>query len=366
MPDNDSIPSLHPVATSEQRRAHGQELAMDAILSSALANTSLQLQQRPSRLPKVLLASVAVIALLATLAFVFFPKESAQQSGPQLMLRFSSSISNVKVTSKGESASMAVNGSVGWGDRLMVKPNSQAWFEYEDGTSILAFGDTEFLIQQDKDNEKSKVIELKSGSIQIEAKPQVDGAKIVVKTDDSQCSVLGTVFRVTKKQVGTELFVQEGKVAIALPDGSGELAVTKGKQVKSDGKSLSQVELEDLSADLIRGFRIVDVRDNSVIKSFEGIEGNFSFSRKEVPEQGINIQLVTHPSVTSVKVKDFLTGRHQEEKYLPFSLATDNLHIGKGQSALKLGKGVRKFEIVPKIAGRKPQAPVFLNIEFTK
>lgn len=101
------------------------------------------------------------------------------------------------------------NSGLGFGDTLVVAKGGEAHLRLPDQSIVRCFGGTTLRMPK---TDFGWVVEHQSGQIFVEAKPQPNDRRLIVRTPDTEIRIRGTQFLVTITRGGTRVNVETGTV----------------------------------------------------------------------------------------------------------------------------------------------------------
>lgn len=314
---------------------------------------------RRSKLPAL---ATAALIVLSVFGVVFFQ-----------MHRISSQRSPSVVHAAGQVSSMGPR--IDAGQNIATGPDGAATLQYLDGTTVELGADTRVTIMCDSVWDRSKMLELVSGSLRSEIAPQIRGSEMVFRAGSTRAVVLGTTLSLKKDTQRTRLEVSEGRVRF-VPEKGKELAVEGGHFAENGPTG---VRSGMLAAPGISGFTLMDAETDRPIRELSLIDVE-TISLASLPTRKVNIRAdhdgapATHVVIKVERSDRGATGlpphASDPHKYPPYFVAGDHWAEGRPEDCAPWTPPPGIYQITAEafyqVDGAEVSSPpVNLSIRFT-
>jgi hypothetical protein len=308
-------------------------------------------------------AVAAMVALLAIAGTLFQIKRISSERTPVL-----AGFSGIVTPSGGRIMN---------GGSLQVGPGSQAVLSYADGTVVEVGPDSVLHIPERKFWDRSKGLELKSGTINARVSPQPKGSPMTLGSFRAQALVVGTELKFHVDSERTLLEVATGAVRFFPRSGGRELLVDSGHFAESGTGGLRR---GDMATPGIRAFTLMNAETDQPMRTQPLADGEV-VSLASLPCSAINIRADydgPHParvnlSVTRADGGPTLLPSHASKPHTqpPFFVAGDHWADGRPQdcAAWTPRPGVYRLsaEAVYQIKGvERAGPPLTITVRFTR
>ncbi|QTN32917.1 FecR domain-containing protein [Akkermansiaceae bacterium] len=226
-------------------------------------------------------------------------------------------------------------GRISPGESIATGKGSTAVLRYLDGTVLRLAPDTGIVVEETSRWDRSKLIELVSGSVEAVVSPQPEGRPMVFRSGNTHAEVVGTRLSFSAEEGRVRLEVSKGAVRFTPGTAGGGFVVGAGHFAESDKSGLRHGKIPVPG---ITGFTLMNAETDKPIRKQVLVSGE-TISLYSLPTREINIR-ADYRGAPPASVKISVT-RHdgtptglpphaeKDQEHPPFFVAGDHWPEGR-------------------------------------